>query len=259
MFQCGTHKTQMHLIKANTGLGEPYEIPVPWYVITHPRGNVLIDGGNAPAVAVDPVAHWGRQLTDFFWPEMTPDEAVLPQLERVGIAPESIRWIVQSHLHVDHTGAVATAASFPNARVLVTRREHEYARHPDWFTSKSYVQAEFNDPNIRWSLLEDGEDGYDLYGDGVLRCWRSPGHSPGHQSFTVKLVESGTFLLTSDAAYTVDHWEERALPGIATSAVEATRSVQRLHRIAERAGATVVTGHDPDVWPTFEHAPGFYT
>jgi glyoxylase-like metal-dependent hydrolase (beta-lactamase superfamily II) len=258
MFQCGTHRTQLQMIKLNTGLGEPYEIPVPWYVITHPEGNVVIDGGNAPQAAVDPVGHWGTAITDFYWPEMTLEQTVLPQLETIGVTPESVRWIVQSHLHIDHTGAVAVFDQLPNAQVLATRRELEYAHHPDWFTKKSYVASEWNDPRIDWVLLEDHEDGYDVFGDGVLRCWHSPGHSPGHQSFTVKLPESGSFLLAGDAAYTLDHWNEKVLPGIMTSAIEVARSVRRLHRIAEREHATVIAGHDPEGWLAFEQAPAFY-
>ncbi len=37
----------------------PYEIPVPWYLITHPKGNVVIDGGNALECATDLVGHRG--------------------------------------------------------------------------------------------------------------------------------------------------------------------------------------------------------
>lgn len=62
-------------------------------------------------------------------------------------------------------------------------------------------------------------------------------------------------LLTIDAAYTTDRWEEKALPGFLASVVDAVRSVKKLHRIARRSGATVVTGHDRDTWPPFKHSP----
>jgi N-acyl homoserine lactone hydrolase len=65
-------------------------------------------------------------------------------------------------------------------------------------------------------------------------------------------------LLTIDAAYTMDHWEEKALPGFLASAVDSVRSVKKLHRIAARGNATVVTGHDPDSWPKFKHSPEAY-
>ena len=91
-----------------------------------------------------------------------------------------------------------------------------------------------------------------------MRCWRTPGHSPGHQSFEVKTDNNGTFLLTIDAAYTTDHWDEKVLPGFLASAVETVRSVKKLHHIARRSEATVVTGHDPDAWPQFKQSPEAY-
>jgi len=91
-----------------------------------------------------------------------------------------------------------------------------------------------------------------------VRCWQTPGHAPGHQSFEVRLPRSGSFMLTIDAAYTTDHWEERALPGFLASAVDTVRSVRKLHHLARRSEATVVTGHDPDAWPTFKHSPECY-
>ena len=47
MFECGTLKCHVENIKMNQGLGEEYEIPVPWFLVEHPRGLVVIDGGNA--------------------------------------------------------------------------------------------------------------------------------------------------------------------------------------------------------------------
>ena len=33
MFECGTLKCHVENIKMNQGLGEPFEIPVPWYLV----------------------------------------------------------------------------------------------------------------------------------------------------------------------------------------------------------------------------------
>ena len=112
---------------------------------------------------------------------------------------------------------------------------------------------------MKWRFLEgDATDGYDLYGDGVLRMIFTPGHSVGHQSFLVQLPNSGAILLAIDAAYTLDHWNEKALPGFMTSAVDTVRSVGKLRALAERTDALVVTGHDPEAWPGFKHAPAYY-
>lgn len=239
------------------GAGEMITTPVVWFLLTHPRGNVVIDGGNAPEVAVDAKAHWGV-ITEMSTAIMTPEQALLPSLERVGIEPESIRWVVQSHLHLDHTGALAVIDRLPNAQVLATRTEWEWAHATPSFAELGYCKKDYVKPGIDWVLLDAGDDGWDLFGDGTLRCWRTPGHSPGHQSFEVTLRSGAVHLLTVDAANTIDHLEERALPGFIISATETIDSVRKLRRLAWRANATVVAGHDPDQWPTLRHAPEYY-
>jgi glyoxylase-like metal-dependent hydrolase (beta-lactamase superfamily II) len=257
MFQSGTLKCHVHNIKMNQGLGEPYEIPVPWYLVEHPGGLVVIDGGTPLACAVDARAHWG-DTADTYWPVLSPEQACIPALKAAGYDPADVRYVLQSHLHCDHTGALAAIDELPNATVFATRTEYVYAHAPDWFAAGGYKPADFNKPGVDWSLLEETDDGYDVFGDGTIRCWQTPGHAPGHQSFEITLRGSGTILLTVDAAYTMDHWEEKALPGFVASVVDAVRSVRKLHRIAGRSDAMIVTGHDPEVWPTFKHSPDGY-
>jgi len=121
-----------------------------------------------------------------------------------------------------------------------------------------YIAADYVKGGIPWVLLGPTDDGYDVFDDGVIRLWQTPGHAPGHQSVEVTLPNTGSMLLTIDAAYTVSHWNEEALPSLLTSMVEVVRSVRKLHRIAEGSKSKVVTGHDPDAWPSFRQAPEYY-
>ncbi|HEV7642117.1 MAG TPA: N-acyl homoserine lactonase family protein [Gaiellaceae bacterium] len=257
-FECGRTIIPLrnHILGAGLA-GEMIATPVTWFLLTHPRGNVIIDGGNAAEVAVDARTHWGRIL-DMSSVEMEPEDAVTVALERMGFDLSEIRWIVQSHLHIDHTGAVADIGSFPNAQVLVSRTEYDFAMAPEGYFAMGYCQADYVKPGVDWVFLEDDEDGYDVFGDGVLRCWRTPGHSPGHLSFEVHLPSGQALMLACDAANTVQHLEERVVSGFMLDAVETRRSIQRLRRLAWRANATVICGHDPDQWPTITRAPEFY-
>lgn len=251
MFQTGTLKTKTKYIKMNQG-EDAFEIPVPWFLLKHPLGNVVIDGGNALEAAIDKRGHWGA-VVDAYDPVMGLAENCVDQLRLVGVTPGDVRFVVQSHLHLDHTGAIGR---FPKAQHIVQRAEYDYAYKSHWFSSGAYIRADFDRPGLSWKFL-GGEftDNYDLFGDGVLKMIFTPGHSPGHQSFLVTLPKSGPILLTIDAAYTVDHWNNKALPGLATSAIEAADSVAKLRRIAKDTGAMVVTGHDPQDWARFRKAP----
>jgi glyoxylase-like metal-dependent hydrolase (beta-lactamase superfamily II) len=185
------------------------------------------------------------------------DQACVPSLERQGIEPESIRYILQSHLHWDHTGALASSEFFPNAKVVVTRDEYKFALAPDWPYVSAYAAADFATSELTWVLLDD-EDGFDLFGDETLRIWRTPGHSVGHVSFELNLDSSGTLLLLADLANTWDHWNCVELPGLLTSGISTVRSIDKVRRIAEARDATVICGHDPEHWPGYSHSPNFY-
>lgn len=255
MFQSGTQKCKMHHIRMNSGDGTNYEIPVPWFLLTHPKGHTLIDGGLAVEGLRDPRGYWGKSI-DSFWPVMAEDEGCIVQLAKLGIQPDEIRYVVQSHLHSDHTGAIGR---FPNATHIVQRREYEYAFTPDWFMADGYIRNDFDRPGLKWQFLAASTTDYhDLYGDKTLTIVFTPGHSPGHQSVLIKLANSGPILLAIDAAYTMDHWNEKALPGLLTSTMETVRSVQKLRALVEQSNAMVVTGHDPDLWPQFKKAPHYY-
>ena len=258
LFECGVIHVPLRNMNLGEGAdGEMVTNPTPWYFLTHPRGNVVIDGGNAPEVAVDYRMHWGS-ITDVSTPEMTPDEAALPAMRAAGFAAERVRWIVQTHLHLDHTGALAVIEEFPNAEVLVTRREYAWAHAPASYAALGYCQADYVKPGIPWVLLEQSEDGYDLFGDGTLRCWWTPGHTPGHMSIEINLPSGASFMLAADAANTIDHLFERKLPAFNVSVDDAINSVRRLRRLAWRRDATIVAGHDPQQWATLRHAPEFY-
>src|SRR6202035_1413081 len=142
--------------------------PVPFYLLRHPEGVVVVDGGNPLAVARDPREHWGP-LADVFEVHMTEAQHCAAQLETLGVAPSEVTHVVQTHLHIDHTGALG---HFPAAVVVVHARELEAARAADDPMQSGYVRADYDRPELRWQTV-DGDT--DLFGDGVLRLLQTPG------------------------------------------------------------------------------------
>lgn len=254
MFQTGTLKTKTKYIKMNQS-NEDFEIPVPWFLIKHPKGDVVIDGGNAKEVSEDMHAHWGS-VVSAYEPVMGRQENCIDQLKNIGVDPSTIKNVLVSHLHLDHSGGVGR---FPNANYLVQKKEYEYAFNPDWFSKPAYIRKDFDKPDINWKFLDHKKDDfYDLYGDGSIIIIFTPGHAPGHQSFLINLPNTGYVLLTIDAAYTMDHWNNLTLPGLVCSAVDVVNSVKKLKKIAQEKNAIIVTGHDPHAWENFKKAPMFY-
>jgi N-acyl homoserine lactone hydrolase len=226
-------------------------VPVPFFLIRHPEGDVVVDGGNPLTVARDARAHWG-QLADYFSVVMDEEEHCVAQLARLGVAPEGVRYVVQTHLHIDHTGALG---HFPQASVIVQAKELDAARAADPPEARGYVRADFEQQGLRWQTI-DGE--LDLFGDGAIRLLPTPGHSAGHMSLLLELEATGAVLLTADAADNLSQWEGRTEPRVLSSRADAGASLERLRAVADATGALLVFGHDAENWSRLEHAPARY-
>src|SRR5437763_12725970 len=134
-------------------LGE-VEVPVPFFLIRHPEGDVVVDGGNPLAVARDVHAHWGP-LADQFRAHMSEDQHCAAQLGRLRVTQESVRYVVQTHLHLDHTGALG---HFSGASVVVHERELAAARAGDSPIAGGYIRADYDRPGRTGALVVVGHD-----------------------------------------------------------------------------------------------------
>jgi glyoxylase-like metal-dependent hydrolase (beta-lactamase superfamily II) len=227
------------------------EVPVPFFLLRHPEGLIVVDGGNPLAVARDPHAHWGG-LADVFEVHMSEAQHCEAQLRRLGVAPDDVSHIVQTHLHLDHTGALG---HFPDAVVVVHAREREAALAADDPTRSGYVRADYDRPELRWQTVEGDTD---VLGDGLIRLFETPGHTAGHMSLLIDLADTGPVLITADACDNLAQWQGRAPVRALHSRADADRSLRRLHQLADENCAMVVFGHDPQNWAQLQHAPEPY-
>lgn len=234
-------EVSLHLFASGTLTNRGVTVPVPFFLVRHPDGNVVVDGGNPLAVARDPHGHWG-ELADVFEVAMTEDDHCVAQLAREGVDAADVRYVVQTHLHIDHTGALG---HFPDATILVHERELAAARDP---SSQGYVAADL-EHDVRWQTLTEETD---VFGDGTLRTLFTPGHSPGHTSLLVMLPNAGAILLTGDASDTRRQFDGLDHPRVLHSGEEAAQSLERLRTLAAETGALVVPGHDAPTWARLE-------
>src|SRR5438132_4865723 len=80
------------------------QIPVGFFVVMHPKGNVLFDCGNNDKIITDP-SYWGPFVAALD-PGRAPDIAIDAQLAKVGVKPSDIKYLVLGHFHVDHAGNI---------------------------------------------------------------------------------------------------------------------------------------------------------
>jgi glyoxylase-like metal-dependent hydrolase (beta-lactamase superfamily II) len=220
-------------------------VPVPVFLVRHPRGDVLFDTGIHPDAGRDPAARLGW-LAQVFRIELAPGEDVGGRLAAVDIDPAGITHLVTSHLHFDHVGG---NAAIPNARLVVQRAEWDAGRDPDLARANTYDRRDYDLGHD--VLAVEGE--HDLFGDGRVVCLPTHGHTPGHQSLRLRL-DAGEVVLAADACYLRRTLEALHLPGIVHDRAGMLASLERL-RALQAAGARIVFGHDPELWATVPQAP----
>lgn len=227
--------------------GEKYPSLTPFYLVEHPEGTVLIDTGTSYEMLQNPDdygAYGAPHMTDFAVDEIGMDEAqrAVDQLADLGYEPSDIDYVVMTHLHLDHAGAIS---DFPDSEFVVQQAELEYAWWPaDPIQRQLYLEGDFGvlrSPEFDVTAV-DGR--YDLFGDGTVECIPTPGHSPGHQCVRVELSVAGTVILGADLAFTQEAYERELQPSFAWDTEAAIRSNRRIQNLERSEDATVYLAHD---------------
>jgi N-acyl homoserine lactone hydrolase len=242
---------ELYLFDSGTLALGGVEVPVPFYLLRHPEGTVVVDGGNPLAVAQDARRHWGG-LADVFEVHMSEAQHCSSQLQQLGVGPGDVTHVVQTHLHIDHTGALG---HFPEAAVVVHSRELEAARAAGDPMASGYVRADYDRPELHWKTVEGDTD---LFADGVVRLLETPGHAAGHMSLLIELPDTGPVLLTADACDNRAQWDGSDHVRALHSREQAASSLERLHRLADDTGALLVFGHVARNCAERKRAPASY-
>jgi len=238
------------------------EIPIGFFVVKHPKGNVLFDTGNNDKLITD-LSYWGK-LATIFEPKMKPEDAIDVQLAKIGLKPDDIKYVVVSHMHLDHGGNVG---KFLNSTLVIQDDELGFAMFPDEPFAAGYIPGDAqvlragvgsSKPGSMDMLRITGD--YDLFGDGSLVVHRSRGHTKGSQMLLVRMPKAGSIILTGDAAYFRDNVEKNLIPNIvlAYDPVGIVQGYDWIRRMMATENANFFTAHDPDAFKTLKHAPEFY-
>jgi glyoxylase-like metal-dependent hydrolase (beta-lactamase superfamily II) len=137
---------------------------------------------------------WGMRLTSKQEERMSlerPESGLVAGLAKLGVKPEDVEIVVNTHLHGDHCGGNTryegdkVVPVFPNATYMVQRLEAADATYPNERTRGTYFADNFV------GLIASGQmtliDG-DVDIVPGIRAVVTPGHTRGHQSI---LFEQG--------------------------------------------------------------------
>jgi N-acyl homoserine lactone hydrolase len=226
---------------------EIIDIPIPSFLIEHPKGLVLFDTGCAPQAAVDPETYWGPSMKIMKALRYTKEQVVDQQVKLHGYRPSDVKYVVVSHLHLDHSGGMQL---FPDAKFLIMKGELPYAYWPERKARLGFI---LNDllPTRGFDWTELAGD-TDIFGDGSLMMLKTAGHTPGECSLQVKL-KNGSVVLTGDTIHIRPQLETLAAMTSDYDMAEASASIRRLRDIRDRGDARLWISHAPEDWIEYPH------
>lgn len=114
----------------------------------------------------------------------------LAALEKVGLKPEHVDYVILTHIHLDHAGGAGTMmGAFPNAKLVVHPRGSRHMIDPtkllagvravygDEATARLYGEI----PGIAAERVIEAHEGLEIkLGQRTLTCFDTPGHAKHH-------------------------------------------------------------------------------
>ena len=225
------------------------ELVVPCYVIEHPKGTLLWDGGLPSAVADMP--GWQRNPesgTQFRLQRTLQDQLLGMDLD---FDLTSIDLAAFSHIHYDHVGV---ANELTNATWLVQRGDYDVVANDA--AVPAYDPALLADIRKRPTQVLDGD--FDVFGDGTVRLIAATGHTPGHQVLYVELAEFGPLILSGDLYHFRISREQRRVPLFNVDKGLTLTAMDKVEAIVAATGATFWIEHDAALFQNLSLAPDYY-
>jgi N-acyl homoserine lactone hydrolase len=144
---------------------------------------------------------------------------------------------------------------FSNAKFYLQEAEHQVMFGRD-YNKYGYV------PTLYSALKKDNVDllsgDTDLFADGSMRIYSTPGHTPGHCSLLLNLRNSGMIMLSADVAHDRYNFDNRVVPTINSDEAQSRNSMDKIDMICRAHNAQLWLNHDLRQQATIQHAPTWF-
>jgi glyoxylase-like metal-dependent hydrolase (beta-lactamase superfamily II) len=221
-------------------------LPIYAFAIEHPEGVIVVDTGETARTS-DPeyFPAWHPFFRFGLREWVAPEEEIGPGLERLGISPSDVRWVVLTHMHTDHAGGLH---HFPHAEILVSRGDLEVAsgrsgrisgylndRLPRWF-DPTVVDL----PTVPYGPFPQS---LELTEAGDATIVPVPGHTSGQMGVIVEDGDHAVFL-AGDSSYNQDLMLRGVVDGPSPDDAIAQLTHQRIRAFAAETPTVYLVAHD---------------
>ncbi|MDD7915591.1 N-acyl homoserine lactonase family protein [Polaribacter ponticola] len=220
-----------------TYTGQTKQFTDAYYVISHPKGNLMWDAGLPESLVVpepfnEPSGVFRIQRPD----------SLANQLKTIDLKIEDFNYFAMSHSHFDHTGH---ANLMKNATWLVQENEYNFNLSDTLKTKNPALASLTNVKKI------NGD--YDVYGDGTVIIKYMPGHTIGHQVLYVEVTGlEKPVLLTGDLYHFEENRRNKGVPSFNYNVEETLESMNKFETFAKEKNAEVIIQHSPIAYKKLE-------
>ena len=238
---------QLQLFSQDTTYtGQSKEFADAFYVIQHPKGNLMWDAGLPEGLVgiPEPFTSADGAFT------VSRKDSLVYQLQAIGMTIADFDYIALSHTHFDHSGH---ANAFKNATWLVPETEY------DFVTSNEVKKdnADLYNAIKELTKVKKLKGDYDVFGDGTVVLKYAPGHTPGHQVLFLDLANHGPLLLSGDLYHFSENREFRRIPIFNYDVKQTNASMDMFEAFAEEKNAKVYLQHSKEDFNKMPKAPKF--
>jgi N-acyl homoserine lactone hydrolase len=234
----------------NTLLDREWTEPLPIYAfaIEHPEGVIVVDTGETARVA-EPgyFPRWSPFFRFAVREHVAPQDEIGPQLQRLGLAPGDVRWVVMTHLHTDHAGGLH---HFRGNEILVSRTELAYASGLPG-RLRGYVNkpwpAWFNPTLVELAPVPFGPFPASrvLTAAGDVTLVPAPGHTPGQLAVVLEAGDH-SIVFAGDSSYTEHAMLQGKVDGVGADEQSERLTHRRMRAYAATTPTVYLPAHDPD-------------
>jgi N-acyl homoserine lactone hydrolase len=241
--------TRYHVTPAEAG---ETRMPVPCYLVAHPKGTLMWDVGVIPDDAVEQAGAAGVRY------DVNPTAAAVVrrtlhgQLAAIGYPPSDVTYVAVSHAHKDHT---ANLNQFAASTWLTPMAERAFM----WTAGNERVEPRFYTALERSRWMPLLADEHDVFGDGTALIKAAPGHTPGHQVLVLRLAATGRVMLAGDLYhYRAEREFQRAPPDNEFDVTQAVASRARIEEYLKRTKTAIWIQHEFAADAKQKKAPEYY-